>query len=57
MKADITIFDEDKIIDKATFDDPFSYPEGIKYVIVNGKVAAKDNKIMKSENGRVVRKN
>lgn len=56
MKADITIFDEDKIIDKATFDDPFSYPEGIKYVIVNGKVAAKDNKIMKSENGRVVRK-
>lgn len=36
--ADITIFDRDRIIDKATFDQPHQYPEGIEYVIVNGKV-------------------
>ncbi len=36
--ADITIFDPDRIIDKATYDDPFQYPEGIEYVIVNGRI-------------------
>lgn len=56
MKADITIFDEEKIIDKATFDNPFQYPDGIKYVLVNGKVAVKDNKIFCEGNGKVLRK-
>lgn len=35
-KADITIFDKEKVIDKATFDKPHQYPVGIKDVIVNG---------------------
>lgn len=56
MKADITIFDENKIIDKATFDNPFDYPDGIKYVMINGKVAVKDNKIINAGNGKVLRK-
>lgn len=56
MKADITIFDETKIIDKATFDDPFKYPEGIKYVIVNGKIVVKDNKIINAGSGDILRK-
>lgn len=37
-KADITIFDPQTIIDKAKFTDPHHYPEGIPYVIINGKV-------------------
>ncbi len=36
--GDITIFNPDKITDKATYDDPFQYPEGIEYVILNGKI-------------------
>jgi len=36
--ADIVIFDEKKIIDKATFENPHQYPEGISYVIVNGQI-------------------
>jgi N-acyl-D-amino-acid deacylase len=36
--ADIVIFDEERVIDKATFKDPHQYPEGIPYVIVNGQV-------------------
>ncbi len=34
--ADITIFDPGKIIDKATFEDPLQYSDGIPYVLVNG---------------------
>ncbi|HPW99469.1 MAG TPA: amidohydrolase family protein [Sedimentibacter sp.] len=37
--ADITIFNYDTIIDKATFQEPQLRPEGIDYVIVDGKVA------------------
>ena len=36
--ADIVIFDEKRVIDKATFKNPHQYPEGIDYVIVNGQV-------------------
>lgn len=34
--ADITLFDPNKVIDKATFSDPHQLAEGISYVIVNG---------------------
>ncbi len=37
-KADVTIFDAGKIIDRATFGNPHQYPVGIEYVIVNGVV-------------------
>ncbi len=37
MWADIVIFDLDRIKCKATFAQPSQYPEGIEYVIVNGK--------------------
>jgi N-acyl-D-amino-acid deacylase len=43
--ADIVIFDLNKIKDTSTFKDPFSYPEGIEYVIINGKIALQKNKI------------
>jgi N-acyl-D-amino-acid deacylase len=36
--ADITIFDAGKVIDKATYLEPFQYPEGIEYVVVNGQL-------------------
>ena len=38
LYADITIFDPDRVIDKATYEEPRQYPEGIPYVIVNGQV-------------------
>jgi N-acyl-D-aspartate/D-glutamate deacylase len=34
--ADITVFDADKIIDKATFDEPLQFSAGIPYVLVQG---------------------
>lgn len=57
MKADITIFDKNTIIDKATFTSPHQYPEGIKYVIVNGKLAVDDYNFMGLRAGEVLRKN
>ena len=37
--ADVVVFDPDRIIDTATFDDPKQHPLGIPYVLVNGQVA------------------
>lgn len=34
--ADITVFDKDSVIDKATFEDPHQYSVGIVHVVVNG---------------------
>jgi N-acyl-D-aspartate/D-glutamate deacylase len=34
--ADITVFDPQRIIDKATFEDPLQYSAGIQFVLVNG---------------------
>lgn len=36
--ADILIFDEKTVSDKATFEDPHQYPDGFTAVIVNGRV-------------------
>ena len=36
--ADITIFNPATVIDKATYNDPFHYNEGIEYVLVNGEI-------------------
>jgi N-acyl-D-amino-acid deacylase len=37
MAADIVLFDESKVADRATFDKPHQYAEGFAYVMVNGK--------------------
>ena len=57
MKADITIFNSDRIIDKATFEKPHQYPEGIYYVMVNGKLAIDNKKFTSIKAGEVLRYN
>jgi len=52
--ADIVIFDFGKIKDTATFQKPHQYPKGISWVIVNGKVAAHDNKIINDKAGKII---
>ena len=37
--ADIVVFDADRIIDRSSFEDPKVHPEGVPFVIVNGRVA------------------
>ncbi|HLM02571.1 MAG TPA: D-aminoacylase [Pyrinomonadaceae bacterium] len=38
MAADLVIFDENKITDKATFEQPHQYAEGFQAVVVNGEI-------------------
>jgi N-acyl-D-aspartate/D-glutamate deacylase len=55
MKADIVIFDKKRISDKSTKEDPYRYPEGIEYVLVNGEITKKDGKHYGNFNGRVLK--
>jgi N-acyl-D-amino-acid deacylase len=54
--ADIVIFDEKRVIDKATFKDPHQYPEGIDYVIVNGQVVINNGEHSGLLPGKILRK-
>jgi PQQ-like domain/Amidohydrolase family len=44
--ADITVFDPDKVIDKATYEKPSQYSEGIQFVFVNGTLVVKEGKLV-----------
>lgn len=55
--ADLVIFDKDKILDLATFQDPHKYPQGIDYVIVNGNVVISKGEHTGKLPGKILRKN
>ncbi len=44
--ADILVFDADRVIDKATYDEPLQYSEGIQFVLVNGVPVVKDGQLV-----------
>ena len=53
--ADVTLFDPETVTDKATFEKPQQYAEGIPYVIVNGAVVLDNYKHTGSRSGMVLR--
>ena len=53
--ADIAIFDEKRVIDRATYEEPFQYPEGIEFVIVNGQVVIDKGSHTNARPGRALR--
>jgi dihydroorotase/N-acyl-D-amino-acid deacylase len=55
MKADVVVFDPDKIRDVATYEDPHHFSEGVIDVIVNGTLVLQDSAMTKSLPGRVLR--
>jgi N-acyl-D-aspartate/D-glutamate deacylase len=44
--ADITVFDPNRVIDKATFEEPLQYSEGIQFVLVNGVLVVNDGRLV-----------
>ena len=54
--ADIVLFNPDTVIDKATFDDPHQFPEGIPHVIVNGIIVVENYKQLRKYPGKVMRR-
>jgi dihydroorotase/N-acyl-D-amino-acid deacylase len=53
--ADITIFDPQAVRDRSTFENPNQYPEGIPFVIINGKMSVDNGQRTKALAGRVLR--
>ncbi|MEY8779753.1 amidohydrolase family protein [Allomuricauda sp. XS_ASV26] len=53
--ADVVLFDPETINDKATFEDPHQYAEGVKHVFVNGTQVLKDGEHTGELPGMVVR--
>ena len=53
--ADVVVFDPATVTDRATFEDPFRYPEGIRVVIVNGVTALRDGERAERRAGRALR--
>ena len=54
MWADVTIFDYDKIQDRATYKEPQVYPDGIDYVLVNGQVVIDHGQHTGARPGKVI---
>ncbi len=53
--ADAVVFDPDRLADRATFNDPQQFPDGIDLVIVNGEVVVERREITGVRPGRVLR--
>ncbi|HEX9867460.1 MAG TPA: D-aminoacylase [Candidatus Tectomicrobia bacterium] len=53
-KADLVLFDAQRIADLATYDMPHLYPEGIRWVLVNGQVILRDGERLPALPGRVL---
>jgi dihydroorotase/N-acyl-D-amino-acid deacylase len=52
MKADVAVFDPATIVDRATFERPHQYAEGVSAVIVNGKVTLAGGQMTGERAGR-----
>jgi N-acyl-D-amino-acid deacylase len=54
--ADLTLFDADKVVDKATYAEPGQPSSGIPHVIVNGEVAVDNGELTGALAGKVIRR-
>jgi N-acyl-D-amino-acid deacylase len=52
--GDVLVFDPGLIAETATFEDPYRYPEGIEYLLVNGEVAVERGQVLGKKAGRVL---
>lgn len=54
--ADIAVFDPRLFRDRATYQNPFRYPAGMEWVIVNGKIAVSQGQLTGARAGQVLRR-
>jgi N-acyl-D-amino-acid deacylase len=55
QRANIVLFDPNKIQDTATFENPTSFPVGINHVLVGGKAVIRDGKLTEERPGQIAR--
>ena len=53
--ADLLVFDPETIGERADFDDPYRYPEGIDTVLVNGELAVAEGQLQNALAGSILR--
>jgi len=53
--ADIVIFDEKTVGDRASYDKPHQFPVGVSYVLVNGRVVWSEDKLSTERPGEALR--
>jgi N-acyl-D-aspartate/D-glutamate deacylase len=56
MAADVTVFDPATVIDRATFEQPTLPSEGIRHVLVNGRLALRDGEVTSERAGRALKR-
>lgn len=54
--ADIAVIDLDRFTDRATYDDPRQYSEGVVHLLVNGEFAIRDGQVTGVLTGRPIRR-
>jgi N-acyl-D-aspartate/D-glutamate deacylase len=55
--ADVTVFDAARVIDRATYENPAQYSEGIRHVIVGGTFVVRDDQLVPGvAPGRAIRR-
>jgi N-acyl-D-amino-acid deacylase len=55
LAADVVVFDPATVEDKATYEEPFQYPVGIKAVVVNGVIALRDGQRSADRTGQALK--
>lgn len=55
--ADLVAFDPDRMADRATFEEPHRFCEGVLYVVVNGRVVIEEGADTGEPAGQVLRRN
>lgn len=53
--ADLVLFDPQTVTDTATYDEPKRAPEGIRLVVVNGRIAMEDGRHAGAASGKMLR--
>lgn len=53
--ADLVLFAPDTVRDRSSYEDPIQYPDGIRYVLVNGMITVEEGEHTDVRAGRVLR--
>ena len=52
MAADVAVFNPDTVIDRATFEEPMRPSEGVRFVVINGRLVVRDGEPLGVQAGR-----
>lgn len=54
LKADIAVFDPESVRDRATFEQPHQYGEGVSLVVINGQIVFENGAMTAARPGRIL---